>query len=303
MRNRFLLLVQALLWGLVALTAVYFLFTLANGQNPLGNFDVELNPEADVVLFEQTINDDIDNLRIEWVSGGVTILPSADDSIHIIERSTSKLAQSKWASIKQDNKSLTIVSRNKTGIFFLFWHTPITHLEVRLPEDLYESMVLEGTSGSYHINDLDFTKLSVELTSGEFDLDRSDIQDFELSMQSGLSDLDNVNTQSATVYSTSGSFRFMGSITESLKAEMTSGEQVYRLSGQAPSTLDFEMTSGSASIDLPENPGFELGLEKTSGSFQADFEHTEFGDVYTYGDGSYRYTADMTSGSLRISVQ
>ena len=303
MKNRFSYTIKVLFWGVVALVGVYFLVVSARGGDPLGNLGLNLNSEPDLVLYEKTITADMDDITIQWDTGGVAILPGTDDNIQIIERSSKKLDASQWAEITQSGKNLKIVGGTKGNFYFFFWHTPGSSLEVRLPEDLYDSLRLQATSGTYEVRDLDFASLSLELTSGKLNVDRSSVGDLKLSMQSGQSRLIGINAQTAAISSTSGSFQYEGSISRSLDAELTSGEQVYALEGQAPEELKLKMSSGSAAIELPANPGFRLSLGKTSGSFQADFLHTESGGTYIYGDGSNRYTANMTSGSLKISVK
>ncbi len=300
MKSKAPMVIVAVIWTIIGLAALTVLIRLVNGNLALPNFD--LAREANVMLYDKTLSDNVDRLSIDWISGGVTVKPSEDGLIHIVERASEQMPERKWARITQDGANLTIRSQNKS-IFIFFWHTPLSTIEIRLPEATYESLRLTATSGSNRISQIGFAEFKAEITSGELVVQDSQIDSLDLEMTSGESDFSNISTQTARFESTSGDLTFVGSIAGKLSSEMTSGEQTFNLSQSAPKAINLSMTSGSAEINLPENPGFTLELEKTAGDFTADFQHTQDSDRYIYQNGENRYQAEITSGELLFSVR
>lgn len=300
MKNKSLIILGAVIWAIIGIFALTVLIRLVSGNLALPTF--YLAREANITLYDKTISENIDHLSIDWVTGGVTIKPSEDGLTHVIERASEQLPENKWARIRLNDANLSIGSQNKS-IFILFWHTPLSTLEIRLPKDAYESLRLTATSGSNQISEVGFADFKAELTSGELYIHDSAIDTLALEMTSGESVMTNISTESASFESTSGDLSFSGKITGKLSSEMTSGEQTFDLIQLAPQTINLSMTSGSAAITLPDSPGFTLTLDKTAGDFTADFQHTQEGDRYIYGNGKNHYQAEITSGELIFSVR
>lgn len=300
MGNKVRAILSALIWALIGIVASLLLYSFIQGNNPFPT--ISYKTKTDVLLYDKTLSDDIDVLNIEWAAGGVTLLPSDDGKLHVIERATAKIPENQWATFDQNGKTLHLKS-NTRGIFLFFWNSPISSLEVRLPEAEYEALKLEATSGAYLVSDLKFKRIDTEMTSGDLDFTRLSVDTLNLYLTSGQAVLNALDVNDATLQNTSGSLTYQGSIHNSLTSEMTSGEQDLTLEGPAPVKLAVSLTSGQTTLSLSQVDGFRLTLDKTSGNFDADFAHTQSENTYTYGNGAYDYRAEMTSGSLRISVK
>ncbi len=300
MRNRPVLnLIKALFWLVVAALASLVFIAFMNGENP---FMIKYE-EGDLrVLHQETLSEDISSIEIDWTSGGVDILKSPDDKIHIVERSTAELDESKWLKTTINDETLRITSRNRNVFFFFFWHTPQTFLEIRLPAKLYDQVKLDLPSGLNRIFELNATVVDIDATSGAQYFSNIHADSFKLNMTSGLAVLKDFDVEDLTLTMTSGNLTFTGIASESFKAEMTSGIFNATLKDNAPSTLDFTMTSGQAELFVSADADFKLTLGKTSGSFNADFTNTSNGNTYTHKNGRDDYELLMTSGSLGFHV-
>lgn len=300
MRNRPVLnLIKALFWLVVAALASLVFIAFMNGENP---FMIKYE-EGDLrVLHQETISEDISSIEIDWTSGGVDILKSSDDKIHIVERSTAELDESKWLKKTVIDETLKITSRNRNVFYFFFWHTPQTFLEIRLPDKLYDEVKLNLPSGLNRIAALNAGNVEIDATSGAQYFNNIQADSLRLNMTSGLAVLKDFDVDDLSMTMTSGNLTFTGVASESFRAEMTSGIFNATLREHAPSTLDFSMTSGQAELFVPSDADFELTLEKTSGSFNADFANTSNGNTYTHKNGQDDYELSMTSGSLSFHV-
>ncbi|MDD2534158.1 MAG: DUF4097 family beta strand repeat-containing protein [Eubacteriales bacterium] len=311
MKNKFTSLISLIIWSAVAIIASLVLLNYMNGSNFFRNLpdftsDFQLTKTMDIVLYDKTINTPIEDITIDFHSGGVQIYPSQDNMIHVIERSSVKISEDKWATIKQNGPALNIAGRKFYG-FYIFnlalWNTPGSILEVHLPQATYASLKMQLTAGANSVQDIDFSEIDIELTSGEMILQNSTISKLSLEMTSGQSDLSGLTIENASFESISGDLNFKGTISHELSSEMTSGQQQFDLANIAPTKMTISLTSGSAYINLPSNDGFTVDLEKTAGQFNADFEHMQTNDRYIYKQGTNRYQAEITSGELTIHCQ
>lgn len=300
MRNRPVLnLIKALFWLVIAALASLVFIAFMNGENP---FMIKYE-EGDLrVLHQETLSEDISSIEIDWTSGGVDILKSPDDKIHVVERSTAELDESKWLKTTINDETLRITSRNRNVFFFFFWHTPQTFLEIRLPAKLYDQVKLDLPSGLNRIFELNATVVDIDATSGAQYFSNIHADSFKLKMTSGLAVLKDFDVEDLALTMTSGNLTFTGIASESFKAEMTSGIFNATLKDNAPSTFDFTMTSGQAELFVSADADFKLTLEKTSGSFNADFTNTSNGNTYTHKNGRDDYELSMTSGLLGFHV-
>jgi hypothetical protein len=288
-------------WAIVAVIAGLVLLMFYRGENPFNIIDTNQGPLS--ILNEQTISDNITSITVGWNVGGVTVKVSADDKIHIVERSHEAIAQNKWATVTVSGEALRITSKNKNAFFFIFWHSPQTYLELSLPAKVYETFNLNVTSGNNEIRDLAVKTLDINSTSGNLDVKNIDVETLRFTMTSGHSDYANAKTHVFDGVMTSGDLSYDGVVDQRLDLTMTSGQFNTTLLDTAPQTIDFNMTSGVSRFTLPATSDFTMSLSKTTGIFSANFEHTQNGNKYTYKTGRDDYRLGMTSGSLTLVVQ
>lgn len=291
---------KILLWALILVAAIYLFMMFRDGGSLIQTMNDPRNLE---VVQDLSFDADVQSLQIDWISGGITVTPSTDNRIHVLERAEKGLSSSKYASIDTSNGKLTIRSKNINNVWFFFYRTPLTYLELQVPQSDYEEIILNLTSGNHKLSDLNSSKMIVDLTSGSLTLSDSNVTSLNMTMTSGNTRLANVLGQDLRVEMTSGELRTTGSFSKLIQIDMTSGNLSVDTHLDAPEQLALEMTSGNAELILSQTEGFQFDVDKTSGNFTPSFEYTGDSDDPIYLDGKARYTVDMTSGNVSVKVK
>jgi len=293
--------IKIVIYSMIAVIATLVFFALFNGQ-PLP-FNITEDKEPTVLLQDVTIEDNINNIDLEWYSGGVVVSKSYDDKIHFKEKSTEKLNSNKWASTEVIGDTLYLKSNNKYNFVLFFYHTPATYLELRLPEKQYESFKLLMTSGNTTISEFDISDVDITLTSGNLFLFNIQSTRMTIDMTSGNSNFQNTLMQTFDLTMTSGNTDFDGIISEECRVDMTSGN-LNLITSLTPRVMNLSMTSGDADITLNKTDGFVLKLDKTSGNVDLDPEIVKVSETeYTYFHKDYNINVEMTSGSFDLKLR
>jgi len=292
--------IKIVIFSMIAVIATLVFFALFNGQAL--PFNIVESKEPNVLLQDVTIEEKINNVNLEWYSGGVVISKSYDDKIHFKERSTEKLNSNKWASTEVDGDTLYLKSNNKYNFVLFFFQSPATYLELRLPEKQYESFRMLMTSGNTTISDFDISDVDITITSGNLFLFNIQSERMTINMTSGNSNFQNTSMQTFDLTMTSGNTDFEGIISEECRIDMTSGNLNLASTSFTPRVMNVNMTSGDADITLSQNYGFTLKLDKTSGNIDLDSEIVKVSETeYTYFNKEYNINIDMTSGSFDLN--
>ena len=142
------------------------------------------------------------------------------------------------------------------------------------------------------------TKINVDLTSGNFTADSITANTFNIDLTSGTAKIGKVTADTIKADFTSGSIE-MGEVTaKDLESDMTSG--TINIGFKSIDTADFDLTSGKINMTLPSDGG-KVKVSKTSGSVVTERECTVGDNLYTFGSGAADIKVSMTSGTLKIS--
>ena len=294
--------IKIIIYSFIAIAGTYIFFLLFNSQ-PLP-FSLQIEKEPNIILQTLELDDSIDALDLEWYAGGVEITKSNDNKIHIVEKSSTQLDESKWVKPFVSNKTLILHSRNKTNVVFFNIQSPQSYLELQLPEQAYTKFKLLLTSGRTTITDFDVNQFDLTMTSGNLHLNDLQSDDMNITMTSGEAFFIQVHTNDLNLDMTSGNSNFTGTVKNELDVEMTSGNLDMDLSTDSPNEMNVEMTSGNATVILSETEGFEVRVDKSSGNFRTDSLIKEVNDeLYQYLDSNQTYSVDMTSGSFEIKLR
>ena len=298
--NRTRHLVLLAIWLFIGSIAGYF-FYVGIVQGGI-SFEPKHVGEPTEVLYDVTLDQSVKSVTIDWISGGVKIIPTNDDSIRIVEKAYEPVEKKKWADVTVLGNSLTIESKNKPLFFFLGLMTRSTYLEVYLPISIsLDSVKLVGVSGNYSIEGLYSNLTQIVLTSGNLTIDNSYSALLSLTMTSGNSTVTDSQILSANITMTSGRLDYQAD-TINFNAEMTSGLANLRFGNTNPESLSLSMTSGSSNIHLYGQTAFSVSVDKTSGSFNPNFTYVKNDKIYSYLSGGPIYTIDMTSGAVDFTL-
>ena len=291
---------KILLWALILVAAIYLFMMFRDGGSLIQSMNDPKNLE---VVQDLSFDAEVQSIQIDWISGGITVTPSTDGMIHVLEKAEKGLSSSKYASIDASNGKLTIRSKNKNNVWFFFYRTPLTYLELQVPRSDYEEIILNLTSGSHKLSDVNTEDMIIDLTSGELRLSNANISRLNMTMTSGNTRLTDVMGEDLRVEMTSGELRTTGSFSNMIQIDMTSGNLSLDTHLDAPEQLALEMTSGNAELILSQTEGFQFDVDKTSGNFTPSFNYTGDSDDPIYLEGEARYTVDMTSGNVSVKVK
>lgn len=292
--------VLILIWTFIGALAAFFLYTAS--QNGGISFEPKYTGEPTFTLSDVTLDKSITSVSIDWITGGVKIIPTTDDHIRIVERAYKDIAKDKQLSLGLSGDALSIVSKNKTVFYFFGLTTSPTYLEVYLPiTTSLNSFKLDGVSGSYSVDEIYSELTQINLTSGSLDFKNSYSSLLSLTMTSGSATFRDTQILTASIKMTSGKLDYVAD-TNNISLTMTSGLADLEFGSTNPSSFKLTMTSGSSNIRLNGPEAFSVTVDKTSGNFNPSFEYQKNDKTYTYKSGGPAYTISMTSGNVDFTV-
>jgi len=294
--------IKIVIYSIIAVVSTYIFLTLFNSQAL--PFSLPQRKEPTIILQNIVLDDTITSLDLEWYSGGVEITKSTDNKIHIIEKSAVSLEESKWVKPIVSNKTLILHSRNKYNFTLFFFETPVSYLELQLPEQTYSRFKTTLTSGKTSISNFNVENFDLVMTSGNLHLNNIISNDMNVTMTSGDAYLIQVHTDDLRLGMTSGNTSFTGTVKNRLDVNMTSGNLDLDTSSESPNFMNVEMTSGNTTVTLSGNRGFQVAIDKTSGNFNPDSKMNRINDsLYQYLDSGLNYSVEMTSGQFSINIR
>lgn len=252
--------------------------------------------DADKYLVgNQTYNENITSLDIDWVSGTLTIVEDETISGVKIEEETNLTNEKELVHSYLDNGELKIKffasGYSKSGFrsfkknLTLTYHPGITDLEIGL------------TSGTFNANSLTADKVDVDLTSGTANINTITATEVDVDLTSGSANIDKITANEVDVDFTSGRATINHIDANEFDSDMTSGSMTVAF--DKVNKASFGLTSGSIDMTLPSDGG-TVKVNKTSGSVNAIRECTISNNIYTFGEGSADIDVGMTSGKLII---
>ncbi|GAA0321748.1 DUF4097 domain-containing protein [Bacillus carboniphilus] len=247
---------------LVIATALLFNF---NG-NAFSFETSELNKEQ-VIDAEK-----IKKIEVESSSTDVLIKPTNSDEI-LVKLSgevSNKLKSSFVLEVDEDNDSVRIkVERKERSFFQSFISISKVKLEVYVPQNQYEEIVMETSSGDVQYKEVEVKQLNIQTSSGDIDVEEmSEVEALSLQASSGDISLSGIATQKLEVTTSSGDIFSNGDLSyENATIEANSGDiELENVEG------DLSVKTSSGDIELRDNELKEnVKLETSSGDVNVFF--------------------------------
>ena len=248
---------------------------------------------------------ELDTLKIDWLSGSVSVESYAGGEIVVREKAASALTEEQSLRFRLSGGTLSILPcANRVR------KLPVKDLTVLVPEgvtltsvqadtssasvalralELRESAELESVSGSLRVEDCRCFKLELSSASGSQEVRRCEVKNaleasgvsgsftaeeidslfLEVESSSGSQRIETANCDTLQLSSISGSQRVSGLDCRTAKATSTSGS--VRLSfDREPASVDVETSSGSVELSFPEGTGIDLDFDRRSGSLHGE---------------------------------
>ena len=224
----------------------------------------------------QTYEEAITDLDIDWISGSVILVEDATITGVKLEEVTDLTNEKELVHSYLNNGKLMIK-------FFASGHycTKLTGYKKELTVTYHPGLAnvnIDITSGSLSAESITATKVNIDMTSGSAKVNKVIAEDIDIDLTSGSIEMNNITTNTFDADLTSGT--------------ITSG---FTLVNNA----DYDLTSGKINLTLPIDGG-SVKVSKTSGKVNTERECIVNQNTYTFGTGAANFKVSMTSGTLNI---
>ena len=241
-----------------------------NGVNQTGSFG-SADPAA------------IREIKIEWISGSVTVEPGDVQEITFLESGN---GTDKYEMVWKQSGDELVIQYSKdssTAGFGLHFGDGSKDLTVTVPRGwVCDSLELDTASTDLTVRDMI-------------------IREMEIDSAGGTAKFENCTVSSLDVDTASGDVTFTGSLSE-LDFEAASASFTGVLEN-VPDQVNMDSMSGGLTLTLPEDAGFTVSLDAMSSDFSSDFPTVKKNKSYVCGDGHCKIDVDAMSGDVSILKQ
>ena len=259
--------------------------------------------------------EELKELRIDWISGSVTVELTDGDAIRIQEAANRSIPEKDALRYGTSGGKLRIQACRKGRLGKL----PNKDLVVSLPSSLAKGLKeceIDTVSAAVSLGKMDLEELEIDTVSGRVDLVEMKMAETQVDTVSGLVSLVGCTVDALRTDSVSGDVKVMGTA-KKVKASSVSGEvdlsltackeiRISTMSGSitldlldAPKDLSINTTSGKTRLTLPKDVSCRIDLDAMSGKLYLNDEAVSSKEL-TLGDGSADYTVDAMSGSVYV---
>lgn len=225
----------------------------------------------------------IREIKIEWISGSVTVEPGDVQEITFLESGN---GTDKYEMVWKQSGDELVIQYSKgssTAGFGLHFGDGSKDLTVTVPRGwVCDSLELDTASADLTVRDMI-------------------IREMEIDSASGTAKFENCAVSSLDVDTASGDVTFSGSLNE-LDFEAASASFTGVLKN-VPDKVKMDSMSGGLTLTLPEDAGFTVSLDAMSSDFSSDFPTVKKNKSYVCGDGHCKIDVDAMSGDVSILKQ
>jgi hypothetical protein len=229
---------------------------------------------------ETQIQDNIQELELNWRDGNLTVEVYDGDTLDISEEG----ANSEDAKLRyyiDGDKLIIQYCKAAMGLSSDVPHNK--SLLIRIPAAKVAEM----------------REIEIDSTSSEVSLLGLTVDKLDISNVSGDINVENCDVGSAEVDTVSADLGFSGKAGQ-IGFDSTSGNLIFN-SNQQPEIVEASTVSGSVQMSLPANiSGFTAILNSLSSNLETDFFTTVNNEQYVYGDGSSKFSLNTVSGKFSI---
>lgn len=222
----------------------------------------------------------IREIKIEWISGSVTVEPGDVQEITFLESGN---GTDKYEMVWKQSGDELVIQYSKdssTAGFGLHFGDGSKDLTITVPRGwVCDSLELDTASADLTVRDMI-------------------IREMEIGSASGTAKFENCTVSSLDVDTASGDVTFTGSLNE-LDFEAASASFTGVLEN-VPDQVKMDSMSGDLTLTLPEDAGFTVSLDAMSSDFSSDFPTVKKNKSYVCGDGHCKIDVDAMSGDVAI---
>lgn len=225
----------------------------------------------------------IREIKIEWISGSVTVEPGDVQEITFLESGN---GTDKYEMVWKQSGDELVIQYSKgssTAGFGLHFGNGSKDLTITVPRGwVCDSLELDTASTDLTVRDMI-------------------IREVEIDSANGTAKFENCTVSSLDVDTASGDVTFTGSLNE-LDFEAASASFTGVLEN-VPDQVKMDSMSGDLTLTLPEDAGFTVSLDAMSSDFSSDFPTVKKNKSYVCGDGHCKIDVSTMSGDVAILKQ
>lgn len=250
------------------------------------------------------ISEVFSNIDIDLSNGDIKILPSTDGKCNI---ECKELKNLKYSAMVSDN-TLKITEEDDRYFFQKWFGTGEAGVTIYLPENAYNSVMINNTTGDTYVENLRASTFSVECTTGDIHLESSNVDGkVGLSVTTGDIIIKHLSCSDITIDSTTGDKYFSDISCNSIFVEGSTGD-CNMTSVIAANKITIDVTTSDICFDKCDAAEIEIKATtgNVEGSFLTDkivFAHTTTGKVNvpqsTVGG---KCTIETTTGDIKITI-
>lgn len=278
--------IRIVIWSLAALILTGLLvggIALKGAWSGLGDFSVGITGNVysgDYNIGGGSINEPVNAVSVDWVSGKIDISSYDGDAVEISETAVDD--EDYKLRYRVENGKLTVHSE-KSGFSFGIITRPKKELTIKIPRAYAQEL----------------TELKINSSSAEIKISGLTVsQTVEIDTVSGGVKAKELTAASLECNTVSGDIKASGAI-EHFDLDSTSGSAEIVTSVPLKS-LETDTVSGSVTVTVPESGGFALEFDTVSGDLDCEFPLTRKNGKHIYADGAAEFEADSTSGDFTV---
>ena len=264
------------------------------------------------------ITDKIENIEIDWPSGGVSVVSHSENTVLLSEKTEDGISDDLRVHWWLEGTTLHVKCA-ASGASLMLFNTGHKELTLKVPEALsFDDVIIRAASAEIDVSDLAAETLSVSTASGDVSIScaantiklnsasgniqleqKDEAGEVSIDTASGKINANLSRADTANFESASGKIKATAASVDSFSAKATGGDVSCEFEA-TPSECKLHAVSGEVTLILPDASDFTANISTTSGDFESDFALEKDGNTYICGNGSAHIDIETTSGDVAI---
>lgn len=247
---------------------------------------------------DQPIND----IDLDWLSGGIRVLPSTDEMIHVMQYANKHYSERKLMQTGINGDRLCITDgRKRRG--FIGLNIGRTLLELHIPRRVLTSLQVKSTGGQMEIHEILASRCQCKIISGSIAISGK-MEELEVYAAASQIVGRHLKADTLMLHSNSSKVKISGEFRH-VESKST-GRGLYMDCLRIPDYLGSISTGMKAVVSIPDHEGFEVHLQERAGTLKSDFEltplHGKLG-CFSYKNGKKQFHIEIRGGSFHLKAK
>lgn len=281
---------------IIAGTLVASMALMMSGCNGMKGFNINVYDHSDKYVAGDTTYEalGIKNIEVDWVSGGIKISQSDEETLNIDENSDSQPDAVKVHSyVDGDTLKVKFCESGYTKKI----DASYKKVEIQIPAGC--NISINTVSAPISTGDLEAKDISINSVSGSTNLLNVVSDSFEVNATSGSTIISSLKTGAVNTNSVSGDVIISSLEATKIDSSTVSGNVQFDFVDF--NDLEVSTVSGDARINIPEDFGVTVYKSSVSGKFKSPLDFEKKGDAFIFGDGASEIEFDSTSGDIILN--